>query len=210
MMKAGNDGALDSSGRMCEDNGGLTMARIKPLRINRAKAGLVVVDIQDRLLPLIFEKERLVRNAVLLLKGAAILGLPVFVTEQYRKGLGLTTPQVAAAIAGFAPIEKVTFSSCGAPGFNAALKAKRVSDVILCGMETQVCVSQTCLDMLNQGFRVFVVADAVSSRTVDNHRLGVERMRDAGAVIVSTEMVLFELLERAATEEFKQILALVR
>ena len=182
----------------------------KPLRITRAKAGLVVVDIQERLLPLIFEKERLVRNAVLLLKGAAILGLPVLVTEQYRKALGATTPEVAAAIAGFAPMEKVTFSACGAAGFNAALKAKGVSEVILCGMEAQVCVSQTCLDLLHQGLRVFIVADAVSSRTAENHRLGVERMRDAGAVVVSTEMVLFELLEKAATEEFKQILALVR
>jgi len=182
----------------------------KPLRITRAKAGLVVVDIQERLLPLIFEKERLVQNTVLLLKGAAILGLPVCVTEQYRKGLGLTAPEIAAAIAGFAPMEKVTFSACGAAGFRAALEAKNITDVILCGMEAHVCILQTCLDLLEQRFRVFVVADAVSSRTPENHRLGVERMREAGAVIVSTEMALFELLERAATEEFKQILALVR
>jgi nicotinamidase-related amidase len=91
-----------------------------------------------------------------------------------------------------------------------ALRAKGVKDVILCGIEAHVCVSQTCLDLLDQGFRVFVVADAVSSRTPENHRLGVERMRDAGAIVVSTEMILFELLERAGTEEFKQVLALVK
>ena len=178
--------------------------------MRRAKAGLVVVDIQDRLLPQIFEKERLVQQTVLLLKGAAILRLPIFVTEQYRKRLGVTAPEIAAAIQPFAPVEKATFSACGADGFIASLEAKEVTDVLLCGMESHICILQTCLDLLEKRFRVFVVADAVSSRTRQNWCLGLERMRDAGAVIVSVEMVLFELLEKAATEEFKQILALVR
>ncbi len=180
------------------------------LRISRPKAGLVVVDIQERLWPAIFERERLVQNAVRLIKGAAILGVPVFATEQYRPGLGATVPEVASALAGVAPIEKVAFSACGAPGFAAALKARKVTEAVLCGIEAHVCVSQTCLDLLDQGSRVFVVADAVSSRTPENRRLGLDRMRDAGAVIVSTELVLFELLERAGTAEFKQILALVK
>jgi len=169
-----------------------------------------VVDIQERLLPAIFEKERVVRNNVRLIRGAAILRVPIFATEQYRKGLGATVPEVAAAIPGFAPLEKLAFSACGADGFVAALRRKKVSEVVLCGIEAHVCVTQTCLDLLEKGFRVFVVADAVSSRTAENYRLGVERMRAAGAVIVSTEMVLFELLEEAGTAEFKQILALVR
>src|SRR5438128_12089430 len=119
----------------------------KSHRLTRAEAGLIVVDIQERLLPQIFEKERLIQNSVLLLRGAAILGLPVFATEQYRKGLGATAPEIASAIAGFTPMEKVTFSACGAAGFNAALKARKVSDVLLCGMEAHVCVLQTCLDL---------------------------------------------------------------
>lgn len=180
------------------------------LRIKRAQAGLVVVDIQERLLPAIFEKELVVQNAVCLIKGAGILGVPVFATEQYRKGLGATVPEIAAAIPGFAPLEKLAFSACGAPGFMAALAAKRISDVLLCGIEAHVCVSQTCLDLLEAGLRVFVAADAVSSRTPENHRLGLERMREAGAAIVSTEMALFELLERAGTEEFKRLLSLVK
>jgi len=179
-------------------------------RINRAKAGLAVVDIQERLLPAIFEKERVVQNTVRLIKAAAILGLPVFATEQYRKGLGATAPEIAGAIPGFAPMEKVTFSACGADGFLDGLKSRKISDVLLCGMESHVCVTQTCLDLLGEGFRVFVVADAVSSRTPENYRFGIERMRDAGAVIVSTEMVLFELLQKAGTEEFRQVLSLVR
>ena len=170
----------------------------------------MVVDIQERLLPAIYERERLVQNTALLIKGAVILGLPLFATEQYRKGLGTTVPEIAGAIPGFAPIEKVTFSVCGARGLVAGLKAKKVSQVLLCGIEAHVCVLQSCLDMLEQGFQVFVAADAISSRTAENYRLGTDRMRETGATIVSTEMALFEMLEKAGTDEFKQVLALVR
>jgi nicotinamidase-related amidase len=179
-------------------------------RLTRTQAGLVAVDIQERLLPAVFEKERVLQNTLRLVQGAGILHVPVFATEQYRKGLGATVPEVAAAIPGFAPLEKVAFSACGAAGFIPALKQKKVSQTILCGIEAHVCVSQTCLDLLDEGFRVFVAADAVSSRTPENYRIGLDRMRAAGAVIVSTEMVLFELLGQAGTAEFKQILALVK
>jgi len=182
----------------------------KTCRIVRANAALAVIDIQERLLPMIFEGERVVRNTVRLIKGARVLGIPVLVTEQYKKGLGATTPAIAAEIEGLTQMEKIAFSACGAAGFEQALKKKKVSDVILCGIEAHVCVSQTCLDLLDKGFRVFVVVDAMSSRTTDNHFIAVERMRDAGGVVVSTEMVLFELLEKAGTDEFKQILALVK
>jgi nicotinamidase-related amidase len=185
-------------------------AKGKSCRIVRAKAALVVIDIQERLLPSIFESDRVVNNTLRLIKGARILGIPVLVTEQYKKGLGATTPAIAAEITGFSQIEKVAFSACGAAGFEKTLKTKKVSDVILCGIEAHVCVSQTCLDLLDQGFRVFLVVDAMSSRTTENHFIAVERMRDAGGVVVSTEMALFELLEKAGTEEFKQILALVK
>ena len=179
-------------------------------RLTRTRAGLVVVDVQQRLLPAIFEKERVVQNVLRLIQGAAILKVPVFATEQYRKGLGPTVPEVAAAISGFAPMEKLAFSACGAAGFLTALEKTKVSQAILCGIETHVCVSQTCLDLLEKGASVFVVSDAVSSRTPENYRSGLDRMRAAGAVIVSTETALFELLERAGTEEFKQVLALVK
>jgi nicotinamidase-related amidase len=179
-------------------------------RIRRSMAALAVVDLQERLLPAIWEKELVVQNALRLIHGATALKLPIRVTEQYRKGIGPTVPPVAAAIPGFAPFEKLAFSACGADGFLDGLRAGGVGDVILCGIEAHVCVCQTCLDLVASGFRPFVVADAVSSRTAENRRLGVERMREAGAVVVSTEMILFELLERAGTEEFKQILALVK
>jgi len=160
-------------------------------------------------LPAIFESQRVIQNTLRLIQGAAVLKVPIFATEQYRQGLGPTVPEVAGAIPGFAPLEKLAFSACGADGFMSALEQRKVSDAILCGIEAHVCVSQTCLDLLDKGLRVFVAADAVSSRTPENYGVGLDRMRAAGAVIVSTEMVLFELLEHAGTDEFKQILKLV-
>lgn len=179
-------------------------------RLQRAHAALIVIDIQERLLPAIFEKERLLHNILRLVKGASLLGLPILVTEQNPQGLGPTVSEVAQAIPSFSAIEKYSFSACGATGFNGMLASRGFRDLILCGMECHVCVCQTCLDLLDHGFRSFVVADAVSSRTADNRCLGLDRMSHCGAVIVSTEMILFELLQRSDVKEFKQVLALVK
>ncbi len=178
--------------------------------ITRPHAALVVVDIQERLLPAMSAAEQMLGNVVRLVKAADILKVPLLVTEQYPKGLGPTAAPLRAAANSFTPLEKLTFSACGAPGFMDALKARRASAAILCGIEAHVCVLQTCLDLLQQNLSVFVVADAVSSRTPENARLGLDRMRDGGAAIVSTEMVLFELLGRAGTPEFKQVQALLK
>ena len=180
------------------------------LRLRRSTAALVVVDIQERLLPAIWQREQVVANSVRLIKGAAALGLPLLATEQYPKGLGLTVPEVAHAIIGFSPLQKLTFSAGGATRFFDVLADKKISQTLLCGIETHVCVLQSALDLLEQGVQVFVAADAVSSRTQQNHQLGLERMAEAGAVVVSTEMALFELVETAAAREFKEILALVK
>jgi nicotinamidase-related amidase len=107
-------------------------------------------------------------------------------------------------------MEKTAFSAYGARGFGEALEARGVSAAILCGIEAHVCVAQSGLDLLDAGLRVYVVADAVSSRTPEDYRVGIERLRDAGAVVASTEMVLFELLGEAGSEEFKLILPLVK
>ena len=139
-----------------------------------------------------------------------MLKIPIFVTEQYRKGLGLTTPEIASVIENFAPKEKETFSACGADGLVSSIKTSKIRQIVLCGMETHICILNTCLDLLDEGFEVFVAADAVSARNPENTWIALERMRDSGAVIVSTEMVLFEILGRAATDEFKEILKLVR
>jgi nicotinamidase-related amidase len=182
----------------------------KAIRIRRNQACILVVDLQVKLLPSIFRQQRVVENTRRLVTAAALLQVPVLATEQYRNGLGETAPKVAAAIEGFAPMEKLAFSACAAAGFRPALKAKNVPSVVICGIEAHVCVLQTCLDLLEDGFNVFVVADAISSRTAENRQLALERMRDAGATIVSTEMVLFELLEKAGTAEFKKIITLIK
>ncbi len=179
-------------------------------RISRAKAGLLVVDIQERLFPAITGKEAMLQNAVRLIRGAQLLKIPVFATEQYPKGIGVSVPEIAALLTSPPPIAKTTFSCCGAEGLLSCLKEKNIYDAILCGIEAHVCVCQTALDLLDNGFRVFVVADAIASRTVENHQLALARMRDAGVIVVSTEMLLFELLERAGSDEFKQILELVK
>jgi nicotinamidase-related amidase len=181
-----------------------------PDRLRRSTTGLLVIDIQEKLLPAMWEADRVVANARRLIAGAQFLGLPLWVTEQYRRGLGPTVPAIAEAVPGFAPLEKLTFSACGAPGIESALAASGIREVLLCGIEAHVCVCQTALDLLAAGRRVFVVADATSSRVPANHQCALDRLRGAGVVVVSTEMALFELLERAGTEEFKRILAWVR
>jgi nicotinamidase-related amidase len=178
--------------------------------LRRPGAGLLVIDIQERLLPAMWEPDRVVANARRLVEGANILGVPVFVTEQYRRGLGPTVPAIADVIPGFAPVEKLVFSAGDVPGIAQALPAHGVESVLLCGIEAHVCVCQTALDLIANGYRVFVAGDATSSRTPANHQAALDRLRSAGAVPVSTEMALFELLGEAGTEDFKRILALVR
>lgn len=179
-------------------------------RICRARSGLLVVDFQERLVPAIHHGAAVVAEAARLIAAARALEVPVLATEQYPRGLGRTVPELAEALDGVCPREKTVFSACGAEGLVAELEERSIEDVVLCGIETHVCVCQTALDLLDQGRRVFVAADAVSSRTAANREIGLDRMRCAGAIVVSTEMVIFEWLERAGTEEFKQVLSLVK
>jgi nicotinamidase-related amidase len=188
----------------------LSEAANNSTRIRRAAAGIAALDMQERLLPAISNSDAVLTGAARLLRGAAILKLPIVTTEQYTRGLGRTVEAVASLIPGFAPLEKTVFSAFRASGFAAALEKAHVLDVILCGVEAHVCVYQTCLDLVAAGYRVFVVADVVGSRTPENCRIGLDRMRDAGAAIVSVEMALFDLVGEAGTMEFKQILGLLK
>jgi nicotinamidase-related amidase len=174
---------------------------------------LVVVDMQEKLMSAMPETEgRLaVRNVKILLEAAGILGIPVYVTEQYPKGLGPTIGEIReSAGEGFSPIEKVVFSCARSPEFMDALKDLGRSSVLLCGVETHVCVLQTAIDLVNDGYRVYVPADAVVSRKELDYEKGIGLMDKAGAIVGTTEAFLFQLLERAGTDEFKQISKLVR
>jgi nicotinamidase-related amidase len=172
------------------------------------QCALVVVDIQEKLLPPIFQKEQLVRNAQLLIRLAEILKIPAVVTTQYAKGLGNTVPEVAALLPQAHPIDKLSFSCFGSDVFCSTLRRLpgQRTTVLICGMEAHICVTQTALAALREGYLVHVASDAVSSRTEWNRNIGLERMRSAGAVMSSTEMIIYELLGSSGTAAFKSML----
>ena len=175
--------------------------------LNAQQCALVVIDIQEKLLPPIFEKERLVRNSQLLIRLANILSLPIIATTQYAKGLGQIVPEIASLLPSVEPLDKLEFGCFGNGEFcSSVARLRGRNTLLLCGMETHICVLQTALGALNQGHVVHVAADAVSSRTELNWKLGLNRMRDAGTVISSTEMMIYELLGRSGSPEFKEIL----
>jgi nicotinamidase-related amidase len=177
----------------------------RPLRPE--KCALAVIDIQEKLLPPIFEKERLVRNAQLLVRLADILSLPIIVSTQYQKGLGKTIDQIGSLLPEVKTVDKLEFGCFGNGEYCSAVAglANR-NTLLLCGMESHICVMQTALGGLNQGLNVHVAADAVSSRTELNWKIGLNRMQAAGAVISSTEMMIYELLGKSGTPAFKEML----
>ncbi len=166
---------------------------------------LLTVDIQEKLAVVMTEKDRVVRNNLHLIELAKMINMPVMVTEQYPRGLGETVKDIREALPFYRPIEKMTFDCCGQPPFLEELKEHNKRSVVLTGMETHICVLQTCIGLLKGGINVHIVEDAVCSRTKENWKTGVEFMREAGAVVTSTETVLFQLLKVAGTEEFKKI-----
>jgi nicotinamidase-related amidase len=145
-----------------------------------------------------------------LVRGARVLGLPTLVTEQYPKGLGRTVPEVTAHLDEVEPIEKVCFSAVQADGFSRELQDTRRDQVLLCGIESHVCVNQTAEDLLADGIEVHVAQDAVTSRTAENRALGLHKMERSGATVTSVETALFELVRQAGTPEFKEVQALVK
>lgn len=218
---------------------------LRPL--HPAECALIVIDIQEKLLPPIFEKDRLLRNAQLLIRLANILEIPIVATTQYAKGLGNTVAEIRDLLPS-AAIDKNAFSCFGSDAFCAAMRNlavphSRASDagvphsgvpdargvraagwqvspglgevgkrntVLLCGMESHICVTQTALGALREGYLVHVASDAVSSRTKWNWKVGLDRVRAAGAVISSTEMMIYELLQESGTEAFKEMLQFLR
>lgn len=174
--------------------------------LNRDDSVLIIVDIQERLAAVMEERERVIRNTLHLIEASRLLGIPCILTEQYPKGLGPTVKEIRDDLEdNYKPVEKIAFSCCREDTFINMLRETGKKKVILCGMEAHVCVLQTCIDLLCQGYYVHVARDAVCSRREDNFITGIDFMRSAGAVITSTETVLFQLLERAGTEEFKAI-----
>ncbi len=181
------------------------------VKLDPARALVLVVDVQERLCPAMPPEDlaRLVKYAQALLGGARELGLPVLATEQYPKGLGPTIPALRELLPS-PPLTKMHFSCAPDPGFAAALEATRRRQVVIAGMEAHVCVFQTARDLAAQGFEVHVCADAVTSRTEEHRRVGLELCREAGAVVTTAETALFDLLGQCGTPQFKRVSALVK
>jgi nicotinamidase-related amidase len=173
--------------------------------IRRDEVVLVLIDIQDKLAAAMKKKEDVVANCLHLIELAKMLEIPVLVTEQYPRGLGPTLEELRTALALYEPFEKTAFDCCREIGFIEKVAATGRKKLLLTGMEAHICVLQTALGLLQAGYAVQVVRDAVCSRTKDNFRIGIEWLRQAGAVVTGTETVLFQLLEKAGGEAFKVI-----
>ena len=181
------------------------------MRIKKDKTALVVVDFQERLVPAMGEGAMAVEEAAKLIKGVSAIGCPVLVTQQYTKGLGESVSEIKEAFAQFEHIEKSAFSAMGDPGFVKALAETGRKTVVLCGIEAHVCVLQSALDMLEAGYDVFLVTDAVSSRKIFDKIMAINRMIKSGVMPTTVESVLFELLDNDSKSEiFKTISRLVK
>jgi nicotinamidase-related amidase len=178
--------------------------------IDKDDAALLVVDIQARLAPAVQDAERIMARTRLLLEAASRLAIPVVLSEQYPRGLGHTDERLGSLPPQAKVLDKTSFSCVREPRLREHLDRLGRGQMVVCGMETHVCVLQTALDLRQSGRDVFVVADAVGSRTESSRRLGLERMRDRGVDIVDSEMVVFEWLERAATDDFRALSKLIK
>lgn len=178
--------------------------------LSAENAAVIVIDYQEKLVRAMHEKEALIQNAAKLTAGARILGLPIVWTEQNPQGLGPTVPEVAEHLSGLEPITKLSFSCCGEPKFLEPLENLHRKQFLVGGIECHVCVYQTVADLVQMGYEVQVLADAVSSRTAENRAIGLQRCKEMGAGITSVETVLFELLKKAEGDRFKQMLKVVK
>ncbi len=177
------------------------------------QAVLVVVDMQEPFLSVMHERERLLANVRLLVQAAVTLNVPVIPTTQYAERMGEVVPEITEHNRDFAvarSIDKLCFSCAGAAGFSEHLASSSRRQILLCGVETHICVSQTALDLMHQGYQVHVAADAVSSRSLEKHKLGMERMRDSGVLPCAAEAAVYELLREAGTPAFKSLLPFIK
>ncbi len=181
-----------------------------PKILDRRKTVLLVVDIQEKILNVMQHKERVVENTIKLIKGFKLLDVPVYYTEQYPQGLGETEATIKKELENIQAIQKMSFSCYGAEDLFYEFKKKNFTQIVVCGIETHVCIQQTVLDLLANNFQVNLPADAVSSRKNLDYEIALRRMEKNGAEITTTESVLFELLNVCGTQEFKDILKIVK
>lgn len=180
------------------------------MRLEKKDTIGLMIDIQERLLPVMYNKETLLKNCLILIRGLKTLGIPLMVTQQYTQGLGKTTDTLAGEIPEFTPIEKRDFSCCDEPAVLLGLEKHRAQNIIIFGIESHVCVLQSAVDLKHDGYNPIVVMDCVSSRSEKDIELAGERFRYEGIMTGSYESVLFELTRSLKAKEFKEISGLVR
>ncbi len=180
------------------------------MRIKKEDSLAVVIDMQEKLYPYIFENEKLTSNTIKLIKGLRALNIDILVTEQYSKGLGSTIEPIQNTLGKFSHFEKMTFSCCGLRSFNKALKNSGKKNIIIVGIESHVCVLQTVLGLLDDNYQPVLIEDCVSSRNPNDKRIAVERMRNEGSIVSTHESILFELCEVSGNVTFKAISKIVK
>ncbi|MEW6196306.1 MAG: isochorismatase family protein [Bacteroidota bacterium] len=181
-----------------------------PKLLQKENTVLLVIDIQEKLVPVIHEGERVIQNTIKLVNGFKILNSPIYYTEQYPKGLGETEKRIKEALGESKVYTKMSFSCSGAMGLFDELKQKNIKQVAVCGVESHVCVLQTVLDLIANDFSVYIASDAVSSRREFDYRAALNRMERHGAEITLTESILFEMLEVCGTDQFRAVSKLVK
>jgi nicotinamidase-related amidase len=178
--------------------------------LNQENTGLLIIDVQEKLMEVMGRKQEIVENIIKLLHLSELFNLPLILTEQYPRWLGPTLKEIQEFLPAYEPITKMHFNCCDVDAFNDRLEGERLQSVIVTGVESHICVFQTCICLLQRGYAVHVPQDAVDSRTDDNWRVGLELLREAGAFITSTETIIYQIMGKAGTKEFKKMLKILK
>lgn len=181
-----------------------------PIILKKESTALLIIDIQEKILPVIRNIDIVLDNTLKLIKGFKSMQLPIYYTEQYPKGLGPTSSKILDELSGFTAYQKMSFSCFGAENLFNEFRSKKITQIVVCGVESHVCVQQTVIDLLANDFQVNVAADAISSRRESDYVIALDRMRTLGAEITTSESILFELLEICGTPEFKAISKIIK
>jgi nicotinamidase-related amidase len=181
-----------------------------PKALDAANTVLILIDFQERLFPAMHDKEKLLKNVIKLIKGAKVLEIPIILTEQYPKGLGSTIPEIKELIPDIKPIEKFCFNCSDEAVFNRTIKASKRRQALIAGIEAHICVYQTAMALVREGYEVQVVTDCITSRDPENKSITLTKLGSADILLTTSEMALFELLKIAQGDKFKQINAIVK
>jgi len=178
--------------------------------LDSGNTALLVVDVQEKLMPVMGRKERVIDNIITLLQLAKTFRLPVILTEHHIRWLGPTLQEIVEALPAYEPITKMHFNCCDVDAFNERLGSGSFENVILTGVESHICIFQTCVSLIEKGYQVHLPQDAIDARTDENWKVGLDLMKRAGAFVTSTETVIYQILKKAGTKEFKKMLKLMK